>query len=420
MAKSKDAERQADIARQREEVRVIGEQFLAQLAPGSQEANQLQSEIQRLMATVESPASEQDIIRQLGQQLVSQQGARIAAGGPATPLEARTQAAVGGLRERAAFTPEEQDVLSLQRGQPTTTPTGAIFGERFQFTPEQQAILNALRGIDPTTPTGRILTDLVARAQRPEEFFQSTLQPQLHLAEEANRQAFARRGLLRSGLEQEGATRAGNELAIREAQAREAFRRNALSDFQSLLTQGRGIPGERQEGVEELFNVGQGLRQREIGVEEALVQMQLGRETDLTKLLAAQSEAGAGRISSLLERRTTRQESLSDLARQEDAARNAAIGRTVGNIAAIGANFIPGIGPVLSAGIKAGTEGFFGEKSSVSPSDAASLLGQSRSQVTESPRELAGTLSRNPQQLGQLDPQTLAALLKALELSGGA
>ncbi len=74
--------------------------------------------------------------------------------------------------------------------------------------------------------------------------FEDTLQEQLSLAEESNRQKFAQRGLLRSGLEREGATRAANELAIRSAQARQQSRQqqlaNALVGGQAIESAGRG------------------------------------------------------------------------------------------------------------------------------------------------------------------------------------
>src|SRR3990167_7949162 len=353
----KEARRQEDIARQREETLSIGNQFLAQLVPGSQEYNELQGEIQRLQQTVASPLEEQTLVREFGQRLVSQQQARAAAGEPITALEARTQKAFEGLRGAAGFTSEEQ------------------------------AVFNALRGIQGTGEPGQaggvedIFSQLVARSRDPNQFFQSTLRPQLDLAEQANRAAFASRGLLRSGLEQEGATRSGQELAIREAEAQEAFRQQQLGNFQNL------------------FNVGQQLRGREIGVEEAFTNLQLGRESNLTKLLAAQTGQRGTDLINLLARQTGRAEDLFDTAAQQEAARKASLGKSLGTALGAGVGFLV-CGPAgagIGAQIGGGASGL--------------LASQQAAPVSGGSRDLSGTLSRSPQPIGQLTSDELAALL---------
>ena len=353
----KEARRQEDVARQAESVLNIGNQFLSQLVPGSQEYNELQAEIQRLWQTSESPLDEQSIVRELGQRLVSQQQARAAAGEPITALEARTQKAFEGLRGAAGFTSEEQ------------------------------AVFNALRGLQGTGEPGQaagvedIFSQLVARSRDPNQFFQSTLRPQLDLAEQANRAAFASRGLLRSGLEQEGATRSGQELAIREAEAQEAFRQQQLGNFQNL------------------FNVGQQLRGREIGVEEAFTNLQLGRESNLTQLLAAQTGRRGDDLVSLLQRQTGRAEDLFDTAAQQEAARKASLGKSLGTALGAGAGFLVGgpPGAVIGASIGGGASGL--------------LASQQAAPAAGGTRQLSGGLSRSPQPIGQLTPDELAALL---------
>ena len=264
----KEAARQEDIARQNEESQNIFDQFLAQLTPGSTEFNQFQTEGGLLVSQTSEAGSQQDLIRELGSRLVDEQRVRLEAGEPITGLESRTDLAFGDLREAAERDPFEQDLI------------------------------NALEGLGITTPSGEIFEGVVGRAQDPSATFESTLQEQLALAEEANRASFAQRGLLRSGLEQEGATRAGNELAILETGARRSDAQEALNNFLRL------------------FGLGEDLRGREIGVEDALVNLQLGRESNLTGLLerqtsggiddlvrtlTAQSQTAAGRLDPFLE-----------------------------------------------------------------------------------------------------------------------
>ena len=336
----KEARRQENIARQTETSQSILNQFLSQLVPGSTEFNQLQTEGLALMRSTGDPGDQADMIRQLGSQLVLTQQARAASGEPITALEARTQQAFQGLRRAAGFTSEEQ------------------------------AVFNALRGIQGTGEPGQaggvedIFSQLVARSRDPNQFFQSTLRPQLDLAEQANRAAFASRGLLRSGLEQEGAIRSGQELAIREAEAQEAFRQQQLGNFQSL------------------FNVGQQLRGREIGVEEAFTNLQLGRESNLTELLAAQTGRRGDDLVSLLARQTGRAEDLFDTAAQQEAARKASLGKSLGTALGAGAGFLVG-GPA-GAGIGAQIGG--GASGLLASQQAAPVAGGSR--------DLSGGLSR--------------------------
>ena len=345
--------REGDIARQRERDQTLLNQYLAQLQPGSAEYTQLLSEGQGWLGRIGEGPDFSGMIRDLGTKLVQQQGARIAEGGAATPLEARTNLAFSGLREKAAFTPEEEAIFSALRGLPTEG---------------QQA------------PTGQIYSDLVARARDPNQFYQSTLQPALNLAEESNRQAFARRGLLRSGLEQEGATRAGNELAINEASQQEAFRQQQLSNF-----------------FDYAFNPAEQLRSREIGVEDALLQMQLGRESKLTDILARNTFSRDTDAANLAQRETQHEQLQDEQEAAASAAQRQKIAQLLGTVA----------GTVIGGPVGGAIGG-----------QAGSLLTSARTpSTTAQPRQLSSSLSIAPQQQGQLSADELARLLAA---TGGA
>lgn len=234
---SKEAERQADIARQAQEVVQIGQEFLSQLVPGSPEFSEM------LAAIIDARRrSDQRGIAETGARLFTQQFERLQRGEAITGGEARTDLSFETLRKIAEFTPEEKDIF------------------------------NAIRGAATETPTGEIATGLVERARTPDEFFQSTLDEQLEQARDIVGTRFARRGLVGSGLELEGLGRAGVDLALQEAQAREEFRQQQLANFGQL------------------FNVSQGLRGREIGIEEFRTKMQRDREREILDLLFRQSQ----------------------------------------------------------------------------------------------------------------------------------
>lgn len=343
--------REGDIARQRERDQTLLNQYLAQLQPGSAEYTQLLSEGQGWLGRIGEGPDFSGMIRDLGSKLVQQQGARIAEGGAATPLEARTNLAFSGLREKAAFTPEEESIFSALRGLPTEG---------------QQA------------PTGQIYSDLVARAQNPNQFYQSTLQEKLGLTDEYNKQAFARRGLLRSGLEEEGSTRASNELAINEASQQEAFRQQQLSNFFSYA-----------------FNPAEQLRSREIGVEDALLQMQLGRESKLTDILARNTFSRDTDAANLAQRATQHEQEQDAQESAESKAQRQRLTALLVKAASTAAGTVIG-GPVGGA----------------IGSQAGDLLTSARTPSTTSqPRQLSSSLSIAPQQQGQLSATELARLL---------
>lgn len=360
--REKEAKRQEDIARQREETQNILNTFLSQLAPGSEEYNRLVAEGGRFVQTSESPENEQDLVRQLGQQLVTAQQDRIAGGGDATALEARTSKAFGGLREKAAFAPEEQ------------------------------ALLDALRGLEGTGEAGTaggpqdIFGQVVSRVRDPDAAFRSTLDPQLQQVQDQVKARAAQRGLLGSGLEIEDLGRAGVELAVREAGAREDHRQRQLENFQNL------------------YNAGQSLRGREIGVEEALLNLQQGRESNLTGLLQSQTGNATQNLLDFLGTQTGRAENLRDTASGLREAERQAQERAIYSTLGAGASMIPGVGPALGAG--------FGSMAGGLPSPGGLQAATQTGQEGAAPVSQASTLSRRRKQTP--DEDQFAALLSAL------
>lgn len=362
----KEARRQEDLAKQQESVTNIGNQFLAQLIPGSQEYNEFQSEALRLAQTSGSPLDEQTLVRELGQRMVAQQQARVAGGGPATAQQAATMAREKQLRDVAAFRPEEQSVFSALRGL-------NLEGEQ--------------------APTGTIFADLVSRAQDPNKFYQSTLKPKLALLQDQVKARAAQRGILGSGLELENLGRTGSELAIRETDAQEAFRQQQLANFQGL------------------YNVGQGLRNREIGLEGDLVNIQLGRESRLTDLLNQNTNFRLDDMVRLLERQTGQATAGRLDAEDAAAAKKAALGQAAGTVG----GFVLGGAPGALFGSAALGGGGGGG------SDVSSLLGSSRQpDVTGLQTDASGvtSLTRQPSQpSGGIDIDALLKLLQAGSLS---
>lgn len=246
---TKAARRQADVANQTQQAQAILDQLLSQLLPGSEEYQRLLAEglayVQRVSQGIPWSPGE---LTGLAQPYLAQHNARIAAGGAATPFEARTDTAFKGYREASAPVPFEQDILdALAGGQP----------------------------ID--TPTGQISADIIARAQNPDAYYTSTLNPALKLAEDAVKARAAQRGIVGSGLELEDFGRTGAELAIREAAQKEQFRQQGLANFGTI------------------YDFGEGLRERGIGVERDLVNLQLGREGRSQDIISGRTGIAEGR-----------------------------------------------------------------------------------------------------------------------------
>ncbi len=375
--REKEAKLQEDIARQREEAENEANRIRAQLVPGSVEAQQFEqlvSEVLSAPASSTGPKFDLSRIQTEGNQLLSSQQQRIASGGAATPLEARTQQAFEGLRDVSQFTPEEQSVFSSLRG--------------FDLGEGQ-------------VPTGTIFNNLIARAQDPNAFFESTFQPQLDLLQDQVKARAAQRGILGSGLELEDLGRTGAELAIREGQARSDFDQRQLANFFGL------------------FDLGQQLRGREIGVEEALTNLQLGRESNLTSLLNANRNTANQDMLGLLSTRTGRAQDLRDVAsalrEAERQQREQFVGNTVGNtLSTFGGKAGEAIGGAVSGSFGGSSNPFV--QAPKSPTDVSSLVAAGQTpgagvpgQSTAAPQ----TLSRQPQQ-----DETLKQLLSALAMAG--
>jgi len=375
-----EARRQEDVARQSESAQNELNQFLAQLNPNSPEFNQLQAEGAAIVQRTGQAGDQQAEVRELGQRLVTQQGERIGAGGAAGPLEERTNLQIEALRGATARQPFEEDILRVQRGEPPTTPLGRIFaqilgrseGVGTGVRPEEQDLLGALRGDPTTTPFGGIATDVVNLAgQDPDLAIQdefSLIQDQI------NRDAQAR-GVVRGGLPVELSQRAGAELAVRTARERENIRRNRLSDVLELFQTGRITQQEALQNVGTVFDLGQQLRVREIGLEEAVTDLQSGRESRLTELLGRQTGAGTENLLNLFS--STTGQSIADriAAQEQAAAQRAALGTAIGTGlgAAVGGPFGAAIGGQIGGGLAGG---------GVRGTDPTSLLAQRRSAVT--------------------------------------
>ena len=339
----KEARRVEDVSRQREEFRTQSNQLLSQLIPGSEEYAQAQAEIVRL-TNAEGP--ERNIfLQQTLPGLITQQQSRIASGGPATAQQAATMAREKQLRDVAAFKPEEQSIFSALRGL-------GLEGQQ--------------------VASGSIFADLVSRAQDPNKYYQSTLEPKLALLQDAVKARAAQRGILGSGLELENLGRTGAELSIRETDAQEAFRQQQLNNFLGL------------------FTAGQGLRNREIGLEGDLVNLQLGRESRLTDLLSQNTNFRLDDIRDLLGRQTN--QSTLDRLDAEDtaAARRGQIG------GAIGTGLGAAVGGIFGGPVGAGIGGSLGGQlgGGGGGGDVASLLGTQRAATTATGAPAPVSLSR--------------------------
>lgn len=320
----KEARRQEDIARQREQAQAELNSQLALLNPTSPEYTQLLSEGNALVARVAEEGDQQAQIRELGTRLVQQQNARIAAGGPAGALEERTDLAFRAFREAAQRVPFEEDVLRVLEGQEPQTAFGKQILTGLSPSDIEQELLNVLEGQAPTTPLGQIFSQEITRAARPrpevgQPITDTVFEDALKLVEDRVNQEAAARGLLGGGLRLEQLGRAGTEAAIAEALRQDALRaeenrlaQEAFANTIGLFDTGRAIPANVRDFAASLFNVGEGLRERDIGVEAALRDIQLGRETNLTDILNRNIQTRLSDVSSLLQRQTSRAEDFTD------------------------------------------------------------------------------------------------------------
>lgn len=358
MGRAKDERKNADIAAQREKARQMGNEILAQLVPGSREYQEFQALITEITSTAPGePITfsngqrgyfDTERLQNEGRRYTSEFNARIARGEPATALEARTDQSISGLRDAAAPNEWEQDLYdSLSGGQ-----------------------------ID--TPFGEALRYQVGRAGST-EIDDSVFKNALKLVEDRVNTEYAGRGLLGGGLRLEGLGRAGVEAAIAEAMRQDKLRQEAFLNTNSI------------------YNQGQNLRNRQIGVESDLVNVQLGRESNLTGILDSNTNRRMDDMNDLLERSTDRSQDVSDFYTEKEINdRNAAIkaGLQVGG--AVG-SMIPGVGPAFAA-----------------VSSAASSAYPSAGQINTAQQTQGTSQPLSRQSSGGLDMQQLLDLLKKM------
>ena len=117
---------------------------------------------------------------------------------------------------------------------------------------------------------GRTLYDqTLSEAKDPNAYYQSTLQPQLQLAEDFINRSYQKRGLLNAGMPIESMGRAGVELAVKEAEGMMAARSNALQRTAGLTEY------MNQQGQQNIANM-QGQANQRI----ATAQPQLARQAE--------------------------------------------------------------------------------------------------------------------------------------------
>jgi hypothetical protein len=164
----------------------------------------------------------------------------------------------------------------------------------------------ALRGVS-RTPTEQYLYEtgdigktlygqILAEAQDPYGLYESTLQPQLQLAEDYINRRAQERGLLRSGIPIEQMGRAGAELAIREAAGRMNARANALQRAVNLGTDIRTSGIEALQTASNLANFIAAERQaaleRAAGLTQYTQGLQGNRLANLANLYSQQQQYG--------------------------------------------------------------------------------------------------------------------------------
>lgn len=426
----KEARRQEDVARQREEFRNQSNQLLAQLAPGSAEFQQAQ-ELARLG---EGDSAQRDAFFAQVPQLVQQQQARIAAGGPAGPLEARTNLAFKGFRDIGKRVPFEEDIFRILQGTAPETAFGKQIATGTRPTTIEQELLNALEGLPTTTPIGGVFRKPLSLAAAPTALpgapvDDAVFRNALKLVEDRVNAEAAGRGILGGGLRLEQLGRAGTEASIAEALRQDQLRaeqnrlqQEAYQNAIGLFDTGRGIPIAYRDYFSQLFNVGEGLRQREIGLEGALVDLQLGRETNLTNLLNQNINTRLTDLNQLLQRRT--EQSTTDRldAMDAEAARKAGIGQAIGTgLAVAAAPFTGGASLLLapSAGQLGGSLAGGGRTQTAPtgiPQTAGQLLAAQQTQPGGGGGQTFPSLSRQPGQ--QLSTEEFAELLRQIS-SGG-
>lgn len=409
-----------DVARQTEEAQARLNTALAQFTPGSAEYNELLARGTELVRQTGAPGDQAAEIMAMVGPLLEKYNARIASGGAATPLEERTNKAFTGFREASKPVDWEQDIYRLLEGEDPTTALGSQIKTGMAPSAIDQELLDALTGGEVSTPIGRTFAGQLERSSSP-TIDDSVFTNALKLVEDRVNTEAAGRGTLGSGLRLETMGRAGTEAAIAEALRQDKLRQEAYANSVGLYDTGRQVNSGVRDYAANLFNVGQGLRSRDIGVEGALVDMQLGRETNLTGILNDNQNLRLNDMNRLLERNTSQATDDRLDAEADEAARKAAIGQAIGTgLAVAAAPFTGGASLMLapaagSLGSNLAGGGGGGTRTSAVPQTSADYLSAQRSGATTGGQRSAPPLSRMPGGAG-LD---IDSLIRALQQSGG-
>ena len=367
---TKAAAQQEDFARSREEREAIRQKYLSQLPVGSKEYAELQSALIGAGSGLNHGE-----IEALGSQLVQQFNSRVASGEAGTAFESRTDLQSQRLRDATQRQPFEEDIFRLLQGTSPETAFGRDYGTL------NEALLSALTGRSPTSPIGQVFARQVGQAASPtidDTVFKNALQ----LVEDQVKTRAARRGILGSGLELEDLGRTGVEASIAEALRQDQLRQQAYTNAAGIFDTGRGA-------LSELFNVGEGLRTRDIALEEALTNLQLGRETNLTQMLNQNQNLRLDSLNNLLSRFTGQATADRLDAADTEAARRAAVGQGIGTV-------LGNLNPLLGqAGGQIGsTLAGGGTQTAPVPQTSGQLLASQQSQRAGSSINPSASLSR--------------------------
>ncbi len=186
-------------------------------------------------------------------------------GGDKSGAESGIQAAGEQSYERAKQTPEEASQYS------GSFDIGKFLQSYFQnqvgsngqnYTGEQQLQNQGQLG-------QTLYNQTLSQAQNPDQYFQSTLQPDLTQAQDTINSYYQKRGLLNSGLAIESMGRAGVDLAIKDAQARMQNRQQSLSNALQVSQYGGNIGQNNLSNLANLYstqqNAGLGSLSRQAG-----------------------------------------------------------------------------------------------------------------------------------------------------------
>ena len=262
-----NAERQADLAGQAEEVQQIGNTFLAQLIPGSTEFIEFSAFLSDMVLRSGEGAfavdelggavlDQQQAVQQFGAQIVTTQADRISAGENVFPGGESLTAQIAELEESFASTAAENAVL-------------AALGEEL----DEDALIDE--------GSLAIFEDVIFRAQQPTEFFSTftdTLDDQLAILQSNIDASAAQRGILQGGIPITDLGEAGSILTVASAEAE-----------QNAFVQSQAAQQIAFENFQDLLQLGDDIANKGITLEASLLALEAGEVSDLTELLFAQT-----------------------------------------------------------------------------------------------------------------------------------